>query len=151
MKGLSPLIAVVLLIGFTVAIAGIISVWITGTTRTQTEIIGEQVGLQAQCVGSALKILEVRRSSGQVNITYALEAGTESLKNVTIEAIALGNSTRSGPFYTNATFKPGEGNSTTINIQPVGPLELIRVSGICQDKYPITAECKQGKPCMVSN
>ncbi len=151
MKGLSPLIAVVLLIGFTVAIAGIISVWITGTTRTQTDIIGEQAILQSECVVSTLKVLEVRRSSGQVNITYALETGGEGLNNITIEAIALGNTTRVGPFYTNSTLKPGEGNATTLNIQPVGPLEIVRVSGICKSKYPISTDCKSGKPCMVTN
>ena len=151
MKGISPLIATVLLIGFTVAIAGIISVWITGTTRTQTEIIGEQANLQAECAASSLSIKEVRRSGGQVNVTYTLEVGTQSLKNITIEAIALGNTTKNGPFYTNSTMKPGEGNSTTLNIQPVGPLEIVRVAGICQDKHPISTDCKAGKPCMVSN
>ncbi|MBI4009638.1 MAG: hypothetical protein HY361_00385 [Candidatus Aenigmarchaeota archaeon] len=151
MKGLSPIVAVVLLIGFTVSIAGIVSVWITSTTRTQTEIIGEQASLQAQCVGSTLVVKEVRRSSGQVNITYALETGTEGLTNISIEAIALGNTTRAGPFYVNTTIKPGEGNASTLNIQPVGPLDLVRVFGLCQNKYPISTECKSGKPCMVSN
>jgi hypothetical protein len=141
----------VLLIGFTVAVAGIVSVWITGTTRTQTDIIGEQATLQAQCTASSLIVKEVRRSGGQVNITYALETGVESLKNITIEAIALGNTTKIGPFYTNGTFKPGEGNSSTLNIQPVGPLEIVRISGICQDKYPVSTECKSGRPCMVTN
>ena len=145
------MIAVVLLIGFTVAIAGIISVWITGTTRTQTDIIGEQTILQSECVVSTLKVLEVRRSSGQVNVTYVLETGSEALSNITIEAIALGNTTRAGPFYINSTFKPGEGNATTLNIQPIGPLEIVRVSGICKSKYPVSTECKSGKPCMVSN
>ena len=151
MKGISPLVASVLLIGFTVAIAGIISVWLTGSTRTQTEIIGEQANLQAHCLGSSLVVKEVRRSGGQVNVTYALETGTESLNNITIEAIALGNSTKIGPFYTNSTLGPGDGNSSTLTIQPVGSLELVRVVGICQKKFPISTECKAGKPCMISN
>lgn len=151
MKAISPLVATVLLIGFTVAIAGIISVWLTGTTRTQTETIGQQANLQAECAASALSVKEVRRSGGQVNITYVLETGTQDLKNITVEAIALGNTTKVGPFYTNSTIKPGEGNSTTLNIQPVGPLEIVRVAGICQDKYPISTDCKSGKPCMVTN
>ena len=152
MKGLSPLVAVVLLIGFTVSIAGIISVWITGTTRTQTETIGEQARLQTQCVGSSLVIKEVRRSGGQVNVTYVLEAGTEGVNNITIEAIAVGNSTKSGPFYTvNMTMKPGEINTTSFNMAPIVPLEIVRVFGLCQNKYPISSECKAGKPCMVLN
>ena len=153
MKGLSPLIAIVLLVGFTVAVAGIISVWITGTTRTQTEIIGEQADLQAKCVGSTLVVKEVRRSGGQVNVTYVLETGTESLRNVTVEATALGNTTKSGPFFAiNATaLAPGESNSTSFNITPVGPLEIVRIRGLCQDKLPIIGECKLGRPCMILN
>ena len=151
MKGISPLVATVLLIGFTVAIAGIISVWISGTTRTQTEIIGDQASLQASCVGSSLVIKEVRRSGAQVNVTYVLETGTEGLTNVTIEGIAVGNSTKNGPFYTNSTMKPGESNSTSFNIAPVAPLEIVRAFAVCQNKYPVSTECKSGKPCMVSN
>lgn len=151
MKGLSPLIATVLLIGFTVAVAGIISVWLSGTTRTQTEIIGDQATIQSQCVGSSLVVKEVRRSGAQVNVTYVLETGSEGLSNVTVEGIAAGNSTKNGPFYTNVTMKPGESNSTSFNISPIAPLEIVRTFGLCQNKYPVSTECKAGKPCMVSN
>ena len=151
MKGISPLIATVLLIGFTIAIGGIISVWISGTTRTQTEEIGKQANIQSQCVGSSLAVKEVRQSGAQVNVTYVLETGTETLTNITVEGIAAGNRTSIGPFYTNSSMKPGESNSTSFNIAPVVPLEIVRVFGICQSQYPVSTECKAGKPCMIAN
>ena len=46
MKGISPLIAAVLLIGFTMAIAGLMATWATTFTKTKIE------GFEAGCVGA---------------------------------------------------------------------------------------------------
>ncbi len=39
MKGISPLIAIVLFIAIVIGISGIISIWLTGSARTTTAIV----------------------------------------------------------------------------------------------------------------
>ena len=52
MKGISPLVAAILLIAFTVAIGGIISIWLTGFARQQTA----QVSSATQCAVARLDV-----------------------------------------------------------------------------------------------
>jgi len=51
-KGISPFIATILLIGFTVAVGAILSVWFTTFTRTQT--VGIQAG--AACITNKIDV-----------------------------------------------------------------------------------------------
>lgn len=39
MKGISPFIAIVLMIAIVMGIGGIVSIWLTGSTRTTTAIV----------------------------------------------------------------------------------------------------------------
>ena len=55
MKGITPLVAAVLIIAFTIAVATIISIWLTGFTRLQTA----RVAAATQC---GITRLEVRCS-----------------------------------------------------------------------------------------
>lgn len=49
MKGISPFVAEILLIGFTIAIAAIIITWSTGFTRTSSQYIQQQSESQVFC------------------------------------------------------------------------------------------------------
>ena len=64
MKGISPLIAAVLLIAFTMAIAGIMATWATQFVRTQTNSISSNTN----CIG-ALDIGSLYFSDGNVSVT----------------------------------------------------------------------------------
>ena len=59
MKGISPLIAGVLMIAFTLAVAAIISGWLTSVTRTTTEEASENIETQASCSNAALTLEKV--------------------------------------------------------------------------------------------
>ncbi len=49
MKGISPLIATVLLIAFTVAVAGLVSLWVSNFTKQTTNIVTNQTQQNLNC------------------------------------------------------------------------------------------------------
>lgn len=59
MKGISPLIATVLLIAFTVGVGAILVTWVTGFTRSTTQTVGRQSEKEVVCsyAGVSLKSL----------------------------------------------------------------------------------------------
>ena len=69
MKGLSPLIATVLLIAFTVGVGGIISVWITGFTQTSSKIVSNEGEKQITCRNGAIDISNHKYCTAIGNIT----------------------------------------------------------------------------------
>lgn len=55
-RGISPLIASVLLIAFTMAVAAILTSWVTGFTKTQTSYVGEKAEKQIKCIYGTMDI-----------------------------------------------------------------------------------------------
>ncbi len=86
MKGISPFIAVILLIAFTVAVAGIVSVWLTGYTRTTSDIVSNQSTTEIKCNYGGVSLKSLRYVSG--NITGKIEnTGTISLDAIQIQTL----------------------------------------------------------------
>ncbi|MEM7826204.1 MAG: archaellin/type IV pilin N-terminal domain-containing protein [Candidatus Aenigmatarchaeota archaeon] len=77
-KGISPMVATILLIAFTVAVGGIISVWMTTYTRTAGAAVSEATEDQLRCVGSAPSIYSVTDKA-----VFIVNTGSENLFNVT--------------------------------------------------------------------
>jgi flagellin-like protein len=59
MKGVSPIIAIVLVVGFTVAVGATVSMWGTGLLSSQTETIAEQFEERVDCSGPILQLQKV--------------------------------------------------------------------------------------------
>ncbi len=165
MKGISPMIAVVLLIAFTVAVGGIISIWLTGLASTQTATTGTAAERQTLCARSVLKITEVTSNLGTsdyANVTMVYEYGTEDLYNFTLSFIddarnlATINQTALTPQYNDTSgqrLKPGM--LVVWHVTPEMGLNLggsslysVRVRALCQKDYPVSGECKAGQACM---
>jgi flagellin-like protein len=87
-KGISPLIATVLLIAFTVAVAGIVSVWITTFTTTSTQSVSGHSETELVCVYAGVKLSDLKycssngRMSGIVENTNLIDLG-----NITLQVI----------------------------------------------------------------
>ncbi len=150
MKAISPMIAVVLLIGFTVAVGGILSVWLSTLTTSQTTTVSSGTEKQVKCTASSLKVSEVRFPTGTgrsyVNVSVVYETGTESLSNITVEITARGvtdlvNSTE--------TVVPGEARA--VNVTANYPPEVVSARGFCQSSVAIVGTCKSGQPCMIGS
>jgi flagellin-like protein len=99
MKGISPLIATVLLIAFTIAVGGIISIWLTGYTTTTTEIISEESEARIACIGAGISLRDLKFNStisyltGNIENTGTVKLGDIDLhilyQNASVEKIPL--------------------------------------------------------------
>ena len=57
-KGISPFIASVLLIAFTVAVGTIVSLWINALMRSQASEVGSEADLAVKCKKAGIRILD---------------------------------------------------------------------------------------------
>ena len=151
-KGISPLIASVLLVAFTMSVAAVLVVWITDFTQQQTTTIGSRGEQQTFCAYSTLSIdrddVSVLGNSTNVTVTYS--SGTETL-NITgimvrdtngityvittspntdaiVRNIGVGSSVK----LINYNFTAAGGQ------MPAGvSWREIRVTGLCQSRYTV--------------
>ncbi len=150
-KGISPMIAIVLLIAFTVAVGGILSLWLTTLTSTQTTTTGSAAEKQILCARSVLTIDEVRYNDAgdAANITYRYTYGTEALSDLNFFFIDESRNTYNRSFATLMTMGPGDSNTTSIVLTGMsGSLQEVRLVAKCQSTYPVSSTCKSGQGCM---
>ena len=102
-KGISPLIAAVLLIAFTMAVAGILTAWVTTFTQDTADQVGEDAEQTVSCSFGGLSIYEAVHDEdltvsvantgtvdfGEVNVAAFLEDG--STEQSTIDGISSGS------------------------------------------------------------
>jgi len=144
MKGISTLIATVLLIGFVVAVAGIISMWSTSLTSTQTKEIGNQSKGQTVCARSlVIDDVEVPAFGGNkyLNVTYH-NVGDQSISGVYVDirnASAI-NSTRA------TNLGPGDIVFVSIGDQS-NMTDFVRVRGVCASSIVVSDECVPSDLC----
>jgi len=140
MKGISPIIATVLLIGFAVAIAGIVSVWSTTLTTSQTKTIGNQSKGQTVCTPS-LSIDQVKIfNNSNATVTYH-NIGSQTITNIKVFATSnLGLNSTSA-----SNLDAGEMNITIVNI--TGNVNLVRVTGTCASSIIVSDECEPSDFC----
>jgi flagellin-like protein len=114
-KGISPMIATVLLIAFTVAVAGIVSVWITGFTMTSTSQVTEQSNIELYCSYGGIAVSNLKYCntylSGIVENTNLVDIG-----NVTMQIIFDNSTTQKFYLYKN--------NNTSLGFMAIKPREL---------------------------
>lgn len=63
MKALSTMVAAILLIAFTVAVGGLISVWLTSYSRTTTSAVEASTINQTKCAGAYIKVDSVTNTT----------------------------------------------------------------------------------------
>lgn len=91
MKGLSPLIATVLLIAFTVGVGGIISVWISSFTQTSSKIVSKEGELQLICSNGAIDLSVLRYCNNNMS-GIIKNNGRIALGNITVQVIGTNGS-----------------------------------------------------------
>ncbi|MGC9059146.1 MAG: archaellin/type IV pilin N-terminal domain-containing protein [Candidatus Aenigmatarchaeota archaeon] len=87
LKGISPLIAEVLLIGFTVAVASIVILWVTGFTKSSTKTIGSQAETQMACTYGGIEFYSdvIYNSSSSILSGYLRNTGNIPLGNISFQ------------------------------------------------------------------
>lgn len=141
MKGISPMIATVLLIALVVAIGGILSVWLSGYFTSITQPTGASTTTIIKCSYSFLEIKEVKYYTNRVSALIVYQYGTESLRNVSCTALGQGYSNTSAVSYTTTDFSPGDSFYCNIDTTggPITPT-TIRAKGYCLGQGLVTAE-----------
>jgi len=143
MKGISPMVATVLLLAFTVAVGGIISVWLTGMTRTQTA----GVTTAAQCASTRLDMAAdlFGNTTGGLIIRYT-NLGPEVVypKNITVTCGAITGS--STPTESSVGLSVGQSNSLALAVSGCVTNNnlTIRIAATCgsDQKGTVFSECK---------
>jgi flagellin-like protein len=158
MKGISPVIATILLVGITVGVIIIVNIWFPGLIGSQTETIETSSESFTKCAATTLNIDSAKYystgTSRIVNVTITT-SGSQNLKNVTITVAGAGGSTVSTKFYnqTGDDLVPGLNFATSINVTSNVsslPPEIVTVAASCQQTFIITDTCKSGESCMRS-
>lgn len=134
MKGLSPVIAVVLLIAFTVAVAGLVSIFFTELTTSRNEETSKMSAAQQACSGVRLQVDRVTDggvvfSNPSVRTITDITVYDESGMNLTFNATDL-----SPAQVTNITWDRG-GNTS------------IFMRGICEGSIVVEGSCEVGRVC----
>ena len=132
MKGVSPLVATVLLIAFTISVAGIISIWLISFSRTSSETIGSEAEKQLICSYGGISLSNLRYSSSAGRMAGEVEnTRTIVLGNISIQIM-----------YTNATSQKTALNITLLprekaafNISASSNYDKIRVMTNCSSVY----------------
>lgn len=132
-KGISPLIATVLLIAFTVAVAAIISVWLTTFTSTSTQTVSSRAETELYCMYGGISLSDLKYCNGYLSGTVE-NTRLVDLGNITLQI-----------FYTNASSKTIRLNKSAGGFMALEPREkdTFNVSGIDSnyDKIHLYTNC----------
>jgi len=135
MKGVSPLVAVVLIIAISVLLTGIIFGWLKGFTTFQTEEISNRTEDLTACSGSSIRIDDVYLdfTSNKSRITVR-NAGQLAEKIISAELL---NNNGQNVSFQNQTVAIGKGEIKTIEfaingtIQGCGQFSQVKVTTLC--------------------
>jgi len=135
MKGISPLMASILLIAFTLAVAVVVGSWLTSMTSQQTSTVGGSVNETVTCAKGVIDIVSIPsnntvviQNAGQIDLSgnFTLSCGTNI---TTTSSVSL--------------LKGGMASLTSLGCKD--PDNKIRVSSYtCPSVY---AECTYGSNC----
>ncbi len=133
MKGISPLLASVLLIAFTLAVAAIYSGWLTSFTRKTATEVEEKSTVRVTCSYGGIEIsnLQYNSTASSGNVSGTIEnTDIIDLGDIDIE-IFFTNSTRY-LLDLNRTLKPGERDTFNTRIN-TSTYDKIRVKTNCSN------------------
>ena len=132
MKGISPLVATVLLIAFTVAVAGLLSNWLTGFASQTTQQVGTSSSNTLSCSYGGVSLGSLKFSSSSNTISGNIEnTGTVSLGNVSLQIIY---SNKTVANYLLCTVSGVANNCTAKNISLI-PRDLVTFNISAQNTY----------------
>ena len=131
MKGISPLIASVLLIAFTVAVAGVISVFFTNLTTSSTASVNASTQVQMACAGSTITLTNITPTLFKV--TY--DVGTATLTQVNVTFVDYNGSTST--LVCSSSLTAGGVCSAMLNQTTILSPVVARARALCQGSAPV--------------
>jgi flagellin-like protein len=129
MKGISPFIATVLIIAFTIGIGMLLGPWIYKLTQSQTQTIGKESESRLECSYGGIRIddstIKCSFTGNPDFLNFTIEnTGTINLYNFTCEIYQNGqiyeygvnNSINNQTFTSVSPLKPAQKRTVTVNI-----------------------------------
>jgi len=153
MKGISPMIAVILLIAFTIGVGGLVSIFATGLTKTTTGLTSNQSESLSRCGGAWINVYRVTNTTvfyqnpnreAVTGLTVIMSDGTINL-NPADPRLATGESN-----YTLVGNSSSAANSAGISgVSPAGATgnTSVIVRGLCESIITVEGTCKRGQGC----
>jgi len=133
-KGISPLLATVILIALTLSVAALLGSWFTSVTRMQTGIIEEAAKTQVNCTAASLEIVDVTCSNTTQKIQVVVTNLGNDIPLYNFSTLVTLNST----YYLNNTGGP---NSTN----PLNPGEQAVLTYFCSNTQYCVDDVKIAK------
>ena len=129
-KGISPLIASVLLIALVIGVAGIYSGWFTNFIKTITSMIGKHEEIRIKCTYGSISLSNLIYNTTSSNLTGEIDnTDIIPLGNIDLE-IFYNNATKEDKDL-NMILNPGEKDVFNIAISP--NYQKVRVVTNCSD------------------
>jgi flagellin-like protein len=140
MKAISPMVATILLIAFTVAVGGIISVWLTGFTRTATGGTESRTEALNRCTASGFEVISctsdkiriIHYGSGLTIFPISVVTSDGTVTTLTQSGLASG---------TQGEITLTRGTNTSVKVKANCQYGTINVT--------IEASCSSGDKCWV--
>lgn len=126
MKGISPIVATVLLVVLAVSVAGLVGTWISGFAKKNTEIISEGSENEISCSFGNVKLTNLKYCNNYMS-GWIKNMGTTSLGNLTLQVIYQNSSLQTVPLNRSL----GIGEMHVFNISTSSNYQKIRVSTNC--------------------
>jgi flagellin-like protein len=145
MKGISPMIATVLLVAFTVALGGIIMLWFTSVTTTTAGGTESQIQTITKCASANFKILSVDTANDKVTVTHFGSGLTVYPIIATIGSTVVTLTGNNAPNPASIT----SGGTSAFNAT-IGDNTTVKVTALCQYgsiNTTIEASCTSPEDC----
>jgi hypothetical protein len=136
MKGISAMIATVLLIAFTIGVGGILSVWFTSLTTTQTGLAGAIAENRTKCAGVYIDIYSVSATK-----VFYKNTGTQTISSIRVYA---GDGGEIATVNLTASLASGAAGSA---FWTKDTNTSVKATGLCLASIPVEGECKSGQAC----
>lgn len=138
-KGISPLIATVLLIAFTVAVAGIVSMWLTSFSSTSVEDVGKRADEELYCTYGALSVSSMQYCNNRLS-GIIRNSGTVDIGNITMQITFL-NATPVQKIYLTQDGIAGS-NHSNMSLKPVEIASFnVSIGGSNYNKIHVYSNC----------
>jgi flagellin-like protein len=93
LKGISPLVAAVLLIAVTMTIAGVLAYWATNFFRTETTALQQNQSLIRECTAANMRVYSCSYDVNNTRMSLILENnGATTLRDIVVQIIHSDNS-----------------------------------------------------------
>ncbi len=157
-KAISPMVATVLLVAFTIGVGALISIFATGLTTTSTGITSNQSESLSRCAGAWINVYKVTNTtifysnpnSQTITSLVAFFSDGKQSASAIDQSLAIGESN-----YTEITNSTGASGGVGVSsgiltgIRPGGTTgnTSVILRGLCLSTVTVQGKCSQGDGC----